>query len=157
MKNLYKLLTVSAIVLCCGCSASGKLTNKIPLPSESQSSANAYEESVASADKRAEDIADIIKEMPEIEHCSVVITGSTAIIGIVVYDDPTDKELIDLRKSIEKKVLAFDREINHVAVSAAPELYEKITNIKNDKKPAEERELHKNEGNKLFFRMLPTF
>jgi YhcN/YlaJ family sporulation lipoprotein len=117
-----------------------------------------FEREGETAHVRAEKIAESLKEMEELEHVSVVVTGGAAIVGIVVKGDISDGDLIDLKNVISARVKAFDKSIGHVAVSSAQDVFDKITNMNGGKPKAEEDELHRKfDGDKIFFRMTPSF
>lgn len=111
------------------------------------------------AEDRAETIANEINRNPQIKKAAVVVTGNTAIVGITLNEDLSDGKLIELKRQVEKTVKKIDLEIDHVAVSSAPDLYSKIFNA-SSKSDKEKEELRKNESiqkkENILFQLIPT-
>lgn len=111
------------------------------------------------AEDRAAAIANEINKNPQIEKAAVVVTGNTAIVGLTLKEELPDGKLVELKKLVEKTVKKADAEIEHVAVSSAPDLYGEILDASgNDDK--EKEELKESEGVKqsedVLFRLIPT-
>lgn len=83
------------------------------------------------------DIAVFLKQMPNVESAVVQLNDGTAVVGIDLNQKPTTRELYALKREIVTEVKNKNRDIKHVAVTTAPELYGRIlnssgTNIKYD-------------------------
>ena len=82
-----------------------------------------------SSEERSQIIAAAVTELDAVISASAVITGNTAIVGVqtdAVYDD---SELIEIKRLVEEKVKAADKGIDHVSVTAAEDLVERINNM----------------------------
>ena len=106
---------------------------------------------------RAEKLEREIEKLPAIERAAVVISGNAAIVGIVLKSDRTsDSELISVKTEISAAVRALDREIDHVSISAAAELYDRIMKLNGNRTPKEQRMLEENHNSGLPFPINPT-
>lgn len=111
------------------------------------------------AEDRATVIANEINKNTQIKKSAVVVTGNTAIVGLTLNEELTDGKLVELKRLIEKTVKKIDLEIDHVAVSSAPDLYGKILDASGNT-DKEREELKEDEGVKenedVLFRLIPT-
>lgn len=82
--------------------------------------------------RRAAKIASSVNKLAGIEKTTVVITGNTALVGIDLMDYVLESEVAPLKSQVEKSVRAADGEVRNVAVTATPELVERITAIAGD-------------------------
>lgn len=92
---------------------------------------NAASESKTSTE-RARILSDMVTGMDGIEKASVIISGNAAIVGITTEGELTEQSLSKLKKEIEEKVRISDKGIRIVAVTAAPDLVERIFNLSGD-------------------------
>lgn len=116
-----------------------------------------FEQKNLSANTRAEKIATAVENMAEIKEAYAVVTGNTAIVGINLEGAANDARLIEIKRLVEKEVKSTDSDINHVAVTASPELVEKITNMTGGSQTSKEHsDLEKLKDNEAFFRAAPT-
>ena len=135
-------LIVSIAFLAIGFSAVGrynaaKLTNMANIQAHPNDITNNSEIDTASefdtagedTNKRAEKIAHAVAEIEGIEKVSVIITGNSAIIGIEVKGELTDGKLIELKKKAEGKAKSAESSLDHVGVTAGPELIKRIEHI----------------------------
>lgn len=77
---------------------------------------------------RAERIADAVANMEEVRSATVVITDTTALVGVTLARNTNDVAT-DLKRRIEDVVTQTDREIDRVAVTADPDLITRIRNV----------------------------
>ncbi|QUH26781.1 YhcN/YlaJ family sporulation lipoprotein [Serpentinicella alkaliphila] len=77
---------------------------------------------------RAERIADAVAKMEEVRSAYVVITDTTALVGVALAGNTNDVAT-DLKRRIEDVVTKTDREIDRVAVTADPDLITRIRNV----------------------------
>ncbi len=113
-----------------------------------------FQNKLNSTKKRAKKIADAVEIIEEIENAYVVVTGNTAIIGINLIESLSDTQIISLKHIIEDEVREIDPDIGHIAVTASPELVERIMNMSGGNK--DKSELRQNLDDDIFFRVAPT-
>ncbi|AOY77440.1 YhcN/YlaJ family sporulation lipoprotein [Clostridium formicaceticum] len=78
---------------------------------------------------RADRIVNEVVRMEEVRSASVVIFENTALVGVTLTDD-TDGEINrDIEKKIEDTARQADRSIERVAVTADPDLFQRIRDI----------------------------
>lgn len=82
--------------------------------------------------RKASRIASAVSRLPGIEKTTVVITGNTALVGIHILSTVADDQVGALKDQVERKVRGMDGEIRNVAVTASPELVERITTMAGD-------------------------
>jgi len=154
-----------------GCASSQNLTNKAHTwdiesrtrisPGRTVSHTSPPQNNVSEVYKtieaRAEKLEQEIEKLPDIENAAVIISGNSAIVGIVLESDDTgDNELIGIKTEISRAVKALDAEIDHVSVSAAAELYDRITKLNANRTPKEQKTLDENHNKNLPFPVSPT-
>ena len=117
-----------------------------------------FEQLHQSAEARARELAGFVTNMEGISEAFVVVNGRTAIVGINLAREMTDTQLIDLKNVVKKEVMSRDKDITHVAVTASPELVERVNRLMGSggPSPSEQRELEQNKDNDAFFRVAPT-
>ncbi len=87
---------------------------------------------VNSTTTRAHTIAQRVSNLNEVNKCSVVITDSTALVGIDMKNNAEGRMTTELKQRIETVVKNTDNAINHVSVTADPDLYTRISNMVTD-------------------------
>ena len=78
---------------------------------------------------RAERIARNVAKIPEINKATVVISGSTALVGIDMKAHVQGAHETEVKKKVEKTVRETDKAVKNVSVTADPDLYKRIDNI----------------------------
>lgn len=78
---------------------------------------------------RAEKIVNEVVRLKEVEGCTVVISDNTALVGIDLPGDVEGKLTTDVKKKVEDVVKRTDSEIDRVAISADPDIFDKIEGI----------------------------
>ncbi|NMB28059.1 MAG: YhcN/YlaJ family sporulation lipoprotein [Tissierellia bacterium] len=81
---------------------------------------------------RANAIAQKIANLNEVNNCSVLLSGNTAIVGVDMENNLQGKMTTDLKQKIEKTVKDADNSIKNVSVTADPNLYTRISNMAKD-------------------------
>ena len=94
------------------------------------------------AEMRAELLAEKIEEMDAIDKAYVVVTGNTAIVGIDLEQEMNDAKLIELKRVIERRVVAADQGIKHAVVTASKDLVEKILKMVGENEHKAENEVN---------------
>ena len=87
------------------------------------------EDSGTDIESRTRALGKRIEAIPGIISAAVVINGPTAIIGIRVQGSPESDILIEMKKKVKDLALTFDPDLTQAAVTATPELYERITGV----------------------------
>ena len=118
-----------------------------------------FEHNQNQTEDTAKKIANYLTALQNVEESAVQIQGQTAVVGINLAYEHNDKELIALKKKIIAEIKQQNNEINHVAVTTALDLFEKINEI-NGKDTLEEKniekQLEKNNKNEIFTNIAPT-
>jgi YhcN/YlaJ family sporulation lipoprotein len=99
-----------------------------PMPSETE-------------EKRAEKLAEAITKLEGIKKATVVITGSTALVGIETNKAIEDAELIDIKRLVEEQISIVDKAIDHISVTTSEDLVHRISRMSDagiSEKPPEE-------------------
>jgi YhcN/YlaJ family sporulation lipoprotein len=97
---------------------------------ESPGTASAAPAANKSADEeRAEKIADAVAGLDAVKSATVVITGNMAIVGIEMDSRHDGTALIDIKRMVEEKAKAVDKGIDHVSVTTAIDMLERIDNM----------------------------
>jgi YhcN/YlaJ family sporulation lipoprotein len=78
---------------------------------------------------RAERIARNVAKIPEVNKATVVISGSTALVGIDMKAHVQGAHETEVKKKVEKTVRETDKAVKNVSVTADPDLYKRIDNI----------------------------
>jgi YhcN/YlaJ family sporulation lipoprotein len=137
MKRILKAaaaLTICAMIAGCG----GNLTAKPPVgafvrPRPTSEPPNdqpaEFESKRESVKRRSMALTKAAESFDEVSDAYVVISGNTAIIGLNLTGDLDDSRIISLKRDIEAEALSIDDEISHVAVTASPELVDRIINM----------------------------
>ena len=166
MNRLIKLICLAFVVCLSACSAAeANIEARIPLPEASGRLTNGrtanykadiskdikeFDSKSDKAHSLADRVADSAESSEEVERAYAVITGNVAIIGINLSRELEDSKLIQLKRKIEKGVLELSDEIDHVAITAAPELVEKIYGMSANRKNG-----LRDNGNDALFRVAP--
>lgn len=129
MKKIICTLLIALILAGCKSVNSSSIQTRAIQPAEIHDDVENFESATITTEQRAQNIADHITKMDGIERTSVVITGNTAIVGIEITGELEDRKLMKLKTEVEKEVRRMDKELKHVAVTAAAELVQRITNI----------------------------
>ncbi|MDR2903882.1 MAG: YhcN/YlaJ family sporulation lipoprotein [Clostridiales bacterium] len=118
---------------------------------------SASDQQTLSAETRAKRIADAIERMADIKEAYAVVTGNTAIVGINLNGESDDARVIEVKTLVDRTVKSVDQEITHVAVTASPELVDRIIKmVGGEQTPQEETDLDQFRDDELFFRVAPT-
>jgi YhcN/YlaJ family sporulation lipoprotein len=78
---------------------------------------------------RASRVATNVARIPEVNKATVVISGTTALVGVDMKAKVQGTHEKDVKKKIEKAVKDTDKSITRVYVTADPDLYKRIDNI----------------------------
>ena len=78
---------------------------------------------------RASKIASNVAKIPEVNKATVVVSGSTALVGVDMKARVQGTNETDVKKKIEKDVKNTDKSITRVYVTSDPDLYKRIDNI----------------------------
>jgi len=78
---------------------------------------------------RATTIATNVAKIPEVNKATVVVSGSTAIVGVDMKAKVQGTRETDVKKKVEKTVKDTDKSITRVYVTSDPDLYKRIDNI----------------------------
>jgi YhcN/YlaJ family sporulation lipoprotein len=81
---------------------------------------------------RADTIARKVANLPEVNNASVVLSDKTAIVGCSIKNNVKGSMTTDLKHRIEKTVKDADKNIQHVSVTADPDLYTRIQTMARD-------------------------
>lgn len=79
--------------------------------------------------ERANRIAEIITNLPEVKKTSVIITGSTALIGLNIVSDLDQDKTRNLKKHIEDKVYSLDLSLRNVGIATSPKIINRMNDI----------------------------
>ncbi|MCL2703145.1 MAG: YhcN/YlaJ family sporulation lipoprotein [Defluviitaleaceae bacterium] len=102
--------------------------------------------------RREEDINAYIKELDGVESANALINGRAAIIGIRFCGNPDTEDIKRIKQSVKEHALGFDSDLIRVAVTAAPELYERTSGA-----AVTEQKSHVTPRYKRLFPVIPTF
>ncbi|KHO62822.1 sporulation protein [Thermoanaerobacter sp. YS13] len=78
---------------------------------------------------RASKIASNVAKIPEVNKATVVVSGSTALVGVDMKARVQGTHETDVKKKIEKTIKNTDKSITRVYVTSDPDLYKRIDNI----------------------------
>jgi len=81
--------------------------------------------------ERANRIAKLINDFPEVNKTTVIITGNTALIGIDTVHELDKKEIERLKRKIEEKVYSTDLSLKNIGISTSPEIINRMNKITN--------------------------
>ena len=81
---------------------------------------------------RANAVAQKIANLNEVNNCSVLLSGNTAIVGVDIKNNLKGKMTTDLKRRIERTVKNTDNSIKNVSVTADPDLYTRVSNMAKD-------------------------
>lgn len=87
---------------------------------------------IDSMSTRASAIAQRVANLKEVNNCSVLLSGNTAIVGVDIKNTLHDKMTTDLKQKIEKTVKNVDNSVKSVSITADPDLYTRISNMAKD-------------------------
>jgi YhcN/YlaJ family sporulation lipoprotein len=79
------------------------------------------------AEARAAGIAEAARGVEGVADAAAVVTGKTAIVAIRAEGEPADEELLKMKKLVYQRVRKADKKVRRVAVSVAPEMFERLT------------------------------
>lgn len=136
---------------------SAKIETNSEAPDSAGREIRNYERNNEQASDRAQRITDIIAAFEEVESATAVITGNTAIVGLTLISELGDSDLIELKRRAEAETKRIDKLIDHVAVTTAPGLVKRISEMNGGKTTAEQRELDENIDNELIQNPVPHF
>ncbi len=80
-------------------------------------------------ESHAHALANRVSALSEVTKASVIVNGTNAIVGIEIAGELSDDKLKAIKDKVESEVLAADKTIKHVAVTAAPDMFNRITDI----------------------------
>ncbi len=81
---------------------------------------------------RANNIAQRVANLKEVNSASVLISGNNCIVGVDIKGNIEGQMTRDLKQKIEKTVKNTDNSIKNVSVTADPDLFTRITNMATD-------------------------
>lgn len=81
---------------------------------------------------RANAIARRVADLNEVNRCSVLLSGNTAIVGIDMKNNLQGKMTTALKQKIETTVKNVDNNITNVSITANPDLFTRISNMARD-------------------------
>lgn len=81
---------------------------------------------------RANAIAKRIANLNEVNRCSVLLSGNTAIVGVDMKNNLEGQMTTDLKQKIENTVKNMDNNITNVSVTADPDLFTRISTMARD-------------------------
>ncbi len=81
---------------------------------------------------RANSIAKRVANLNEVNNCSVLLSGNTAIVGVDIKNNIEGRLTNDLKDKIAKTVRNADQSIKNVSITADPDLFTRISNTAND-------------------------
>lgn len=76
--------------------------------------------------READDIADKITDMKEVNNATVIVTDNNAYVAVVLTGNKQGDVTQSLKKKISDKVKATDKSINNVYVSANPDFVDRM-------------------------------
>ncbi|MBZ2173725.1 YhcN/YlaJ family sporulation lipoprotein [Schnuerera sp. xch1] len=82
--------------------------------------------------ERADEIAEEISDLNNINNASVLINNDTAIVGVDMENDAEGEVTTDLKQQIERIVKNEDDDIDNVNITADPDLFTRISNMAED-------------------------
>lgn len=123
----------------------------------STNNSNAQTSNVSSnLSQRATQIAKDINSIDGVEKATVIITGETALIGLNLTNNLNDEQISNIKKSAENKAKTSNNGIKNAAVTASPEIVQRITNLANDIKEGKPISGLADELGNLIKRVTPT-
>lgn len=157
------ILLISLLFLCAGCNGESEavqnngakvriLEGSSKIYEKEESIADELEKNNSISREKAEALIDAVTEIEGIEEASAVVYGSAAIIGISIEGELTDEKLIALKNLAEEKAKETDQGIKFVAVTAADDLIEQITEISD----LEDNNISGYDIQSIFHRIAPT-
>ncbi|WP_025641218.1 YhcN/YlaJ family sporulation lipoprotein [Schnuerera ultunensis] len=81
---------------------------------------------------RANAIAERVAALNEVNRCSVLISGNTAIVGVDMKNNLEGRMTTALKQKIERTVKNMDNNIANVSVTANPDLFTRISTMARD-------------------------
>lgn len=81
---------------------------------------------------RANTIAQRVANLNEVNRCSVLLSGNTAIVGVDIKNNLQGKMTTALKQKIETTVKNVDNNITNVSITANPDLFTRISNMATD-------------------------
>ncbi|MCR2042822.1 YhcN/YlaJ family sporulation lipoprotein [Anaerosalibacter massiliensis] len=81
---------------------------------------------------RAENISRKVADLNDINSCTTVITGNTALVGIDMENNVEGRVTDDIKRKVEKTVKDADNNITTVSVTADADLYKRLSNMARD-------------------------
>ncbi len=125
---MKKLILIGLLaVIMCSCS---KAATKATLPDDVAK----FQDEAETTEVFAETIAEDISKIDGIQTATVLVNGKTAIVGIDLKTKVDDIKLMATKKEVEERVKELAPDFDRVAVTAAPDLVERITKISNTTK-----------------------
>lgn len=82
--------------------------------------------------RRANSIARRIAQLNEVNRCSVLLSGDTAIVGVDIANNLEGRMTTELKQKIENIVKDMDNNIKNVSITADPDLFTRISNMARD-------------------------
>ncbi len=131
-----KKTLILLIILClCACSNIANRANAIGNPQPTDEVAH-FQDDAEDSKALADTLAKKVTGLDGIQSARVLVNGNTAIVGIDLKERADDIKLMATKKTVEDAVREIVPHFERIAVTAAPELVEKITKIsEHSKKP----------------------
>ncbi|WHH58879.1 YhcN/YlaJ family sporulation lipoprotein [Petroclostridium sp. X23] len=106
------------------------------------------------ANTTAQNIANQLSAMDNVEDATVVISGNTALVGVDIKDNYNNHE--QLKSNMVQKVKSMAPNVTNVAITESPDLYERITNLSRDMRNGTVMQGLSNEFTEIVNRITPT-
>lgn len=128
------------VVLAVGCRPAERPVPQDPVPPQRQVAPNQRVEdptNIRQGDTmggqelsiRAEQIVNAVVRLDEVKSATVVISDETALVGVNLVENVRGEMTTEVKRKIEDAVKSTDREIERVAVSADPDIFDRVENI----------------------------
>lgn len=104
---------------------------------------------------RAEKIESAVNRISGVRSSRVIISNNRALVGVDMVSNIEGTMTNDLKANIEKTVKSADNQLTSVAVTADPDIFNRITNVGNGIRSGRPLSEFGNEIEELFRRILP--
>lgn len=112
----------------------GPTLAQVPVGEHDDDESETFEDGNRRLALRSNRLSYLVESMTGVEDAAVIINGDSAVVGVTFTGEPDSDEVKSLKKAIELKILNFDGELKRVAVTASPELYQRILNVDKSKR-----------------------
>lgn len=106
--------------------------------------------------QKATQIAKDINSIEGVKKSTVIITGQTALIGLDLTNNLNDEQIANVKKLAEAKAKNSNNGIKNAAITASPEIVQRITNLATDIKDGKPISSLADELKTLIRRVTPT-